>query len=247
MIRISAVSYLNTLPFIYGIEHSGFLKPSEFSLTCDIPSICAKKLENREADLVLVPVAAIANMKNINIISNYCIGATRNVLSVLLVAKKPLSELKNIYLDYQSCSSVTLVKVLAKNYWKKEFNWMEAAPGYEKKINGITGGVIIGDRALELSNLFKFRYDLASEWNDFSGLPFVFACWVSPVKLDDDFIKQFNKSLKWGIANINSINPNYPALSAEFIRNYFKFHIDYSFDSKKIKGMNLFFRYMKTL
>lgn len=247
MIKISAVSYLNTVPFIYGLENSGFLKPSEYSLSRDIPSNCAKKLENNEADIVLVPVAAIAEMKNINIISNYCIGANRNVLSVLLVSQKPLSELQNIYLDYQSRSSVNLVKVLSKNYWKKDFNWLKSISGYENKIEETTGGVIIGDRALELSKNYKYKYDLATEWNNFTNLPFVFACWVSKSKINTDFINKFNKSLEWGISQINNIEPNYPNLSVEFVRNYYKLNIDYNFDRKKYDGMNLFFKYLKEL
>lgn len=247
MIKISAVSYLNTVPFIYGLENSGFLKPSEYSLSRDIPSDCAKKLENNEADIVLVPVAAIAEKKNINIISNYCIGANRNVLSVLLVSQKPLSELQNIYLDYQSRTSVNLVKVLSKNYWKKDFNWLTSISGYENNIKETTGGVIIGDRALELSKNYKYKYDLATEWNNFTNLPFVFACWVSKSNINSDFINKFNKSLEWGISQINIIEPNYPNLSVEFIRNYYKFNIDYNFDEKKHEGMSLFFKYLKEL
>jgi chorismate dehydratase len=247
MVKISAVSYLNTLPFIYGIENSGFLNSSEYTLSREMPSDCAKKLENNEADLILVPIAAIANLSNINIVSDYCIGACRNVLSVLLFAQKPISELENIYLDYQSRTSVTLIKILAKHFLKKEFNWLKAEPGYEKNIEGNTGGVIIGDRALELLNSYQYKLDLATAWNDLTGLPFVFACWVSSSKLDKNFIAKFNNSLKWGIENINNINPNYSSLSNEFIRNYFKNNIEYHFDYKKINGMNLFFKYMKTL
>lgn len=247
MVKISAVSYLNTLPFIHGIENSGFLKPEEYILKREMPSKCALALENNEADLVLVPVAAIAGMNDINIISDYCIGANRNVLSVLLNSQKPIAEIKNIYLDYQSRTSVTLVKVLARYLWKKEFNWLNAEPGYEKKINEQTGGVIIGDRALELLNSYTYKIDLATAWNDLTGLPFVFACWVSKTKLSNDFIEKFNLSLKWGINNINNISPNYPNLSNEFIRDYFKNNIDYNFDEKKINGMNLFFKYMKSL
>ena len=142
MIRISAVSYLNTLPFIYGIENSGFINTSEYKLTRDIPSLCAKNLENNEADLVLTPIAAIANLENIKIETDFCIGAKRHVNSVLLVGQKPINQLTDIYLDNQSRTSVTLVKVLAQNFWKTKFRWLEAVPEYEKKIKENIGGVI---------------------------------------------------------------------------------------------------------
>ena len=245
MIRISAVSYLNTLPFIYGIEKSGFLKPDDYELLRDIPSECALKLEKRTAELVLVPVAAIANMKDVNIVTDYCIGATRNVISVLLVSDVPLEQIENVYLDYQSRTSVNLLKVLAENYWKRDFHWLNASQGYEKKIEKKTGGFIIGDRALELSGKFKYNYDLATEWNNFTGLPFVFACWASRSTINADFMSGFNKALEWGIHHINQINPGYPNLSDTFIIEYFKNNIEYLFDSRKQEGMSLFFKYLE--
>ncbi len=247
MIRISAVSYLNTLPFIHGIENSGFLKSDEYELLRDIPSECALKLENQTADIVLVPVAAIANMKNVNIVTDFCIGATRNVISVLLVSDVPVEQIEHIYLDYQSRTSVNLVQVLAKYHWKKDFQWLHTTPGYENKIEKKTGGVIIGDRALELSGKFKFRYDLATEWNNFTGLPFVFACWASRSKIDKDFLSRFNKALEWGIQHLNEIRPDYPNLSNSFILEYFKNNIDYIFNSRKHDGMVLFFKYLNKL
>jgi len=246
MIRISAVSYLNTLPFIYGIENAGLINQAEYQLARDIPSLCAKKLENNEADLVLAPIAAIANLKNIKIETDFCIGAKRHVNSVLLVGQKPLDQLTDIYLDNQSRTSVTLVKVLAENFWKKKINWLEAVPEYEKKIKENFGGVIIGDRALILSESYKFKYDLACEWNEFTGLPFVFACWVSRTNISPDFLVRFNKSLAWGIEHINEIKPDYPFLSNEFIREYYIHNIDYPLDSQKRESMKLFFNYMKS-
>ena len=59
-IKISAVSYLNTLPFIYGLEHSGLLSTVELSR--DIPSECARKLLAGEVDVGLVPVAVLPEL-----------------------------------------------------------------------------------------------------------------------------------------------------------------------------------------
>ena len=247
MVRISAVSYLNTLPFIHGIENSGFLNPREYQLIREIPSLCAKNIETKSADLVLVPIAALNEINKTNIVTDFCIGANRHVNSVLLVGQNPLNQLKEIYLDYQSRTSVTLVKILAENHWKLDFKWLKTVPGYENNIHDYIGGVIIGDRALELSKQYKYKYDLATAWNDFTGLPFVFACWVNVNHVSDDFLNRFNKALAWGIDHINDIKPDFPSLSVEFIRDYFKHDIDYPLNSQKMEGMKLFFNYMKTI
>ena len=115
-LRISAVSYLNSLPFVYGIKNSGFLKNIELSL--DVPSVCADKLISGKADIGLVPVAAIPLIKNARIVSDFCIGADGKVQSVLLISRKPLQEIQKVYLDLESRTSVGLAKVLAKEYWK---------------------------------------------------------------------------------------------------------------------------------
>ena len=82
-IRITAVSYYNTLPFIYGIKHSGLLSGYELSL--DVPSECARKIINHEADISLIPVGALPGIPDYQLVSNLCIGADKDVKSVLLL------------------------------------------------------------------------------------------------------------------------------------------------------------------
>ena len=65
-IKISAVSYTNTLPFIYGLENSKIINHIELSK--DIPSVCAKKLISNKVDIGLVPVAIIPKLNNYEII-----------------------------------------------------------------------------------------------------------------------------------------------------------------------------------
>ncbi|NQX96939.1 MAG: hypothetical protein HRT73_03545 [Flavobacteriales bacterium] len=96
-IKVSAVSYLNTLPFIYGINNSEVMEGIDLSL--DIPSDCAKKLLSGEVDLGLVPIAILPQLKEYHIISDYCIGAEGKVDSVALYSDVPLNEIEYIYLD----------------------------------------------------------------------------------------------------------------------------------------------------
>ena len=115
-IKILAVSYLNAKPFIYGLEHSNLL--TNYKLELDIPSVCADKLLNNKVDIGLVPVAIIPFFKDYTILTDYCIGAKGAVGSVMLYSDVPLNEIENIYLDYQSRTSVALVQIIAANYWK---------------------------------------------------------------------------------------------------------------------------------
>ena len=110
-IRISAVKYANTYPFIWGLRESGFDK--KVILETDHPAQCADKLISGAADIGLIPVAALPQVKNYNIAGDYCIGANGDVRTVLLFCNSPFENVNKIYLDYRSRSSVNLTKVLA--------------------------------------------------------------------------------------------------------------------------------------
>ena len=107
-IKISAVSYLNSKPFIYGLHHSNLF--NEIELSQDIPSVCAQKFIDEKVDIGLIPITVIPKLKEYYIISDYCIGAVGKVSSVMLYSDVPLNAIKNILLDYQSLTSVTLIQ-----------------------------------------------------------------------------------------------------------------------------------------
>lgn len=244
-IKIAAVSYLNTKPFLYGLENSSI--KDQIDLQTFIPSVCAQKLINGDVDLGLIPVAAISQLNNYSIISDYCIGAVGAVNSVLILSDVPIENITSLYLDYQSRTSVVLAHVLLKHYWKKEVQLIASTIGYEKDINGTTAGVVIGDRALALKEKFKYVYDLADYWYRFTKLPFVFACWVANKNLDGAFIEEFNSACKYGIENIDALtaqlkleNHFYPET-----KNYLTHYISYTFDTEKKKGLALFQEYLK--
>ncbi len=193
-IRISAVRYANTYPFIYGLAESGFDKKAV--IETDHPADCAAKLISGRADLGLIPVAVLPLLKEAHIVSDYCIGANGNVRTVQLMTNSDFKDLDTVYLDYRSRTSVDLVKVLAKNKWKGKFNWEETTEGFDfVKIRKNEAVVLIGDQCFEFENNYRFKYDLAGEWKIFSGLPFVFACWTANKALPAVFIEEFNSAL----------------------------------------------------
>ena len=244
LIKISAVSYLNSKPFIYGIEKSGLM--SNYKLELDIPSVCAEKFLQKKVDIGLVPVAIIPQLKEYYFISDYCIGAEKSVGSVMLYSTVPLQQITKIYLDYQSRTSVILARILAKNYWKINPEWLNGILGYENKIKETVAAVVIGDRTFELKKKFPYSYDLAEEWNNYTKLPFVFALWIANKKLPQEFLISFNNALKFGIANIDAVvkeNSDFKINSKE----YFTQRISFSFDNKKRKALERFLEEMKKL
>ncbi len=240
-IKISIVSYLNTTPLVYGLENYGPIQ-GQIDLQKDIPSECARKLIAGEVDLGLIPVAAIPSLKEANIVSDYCIGAVGKVKSVLLLSDVPLNKIEKIYLDYHSRTSINLCKVLCRELWNLEPEFIASEAGFENKISGTTAGVIIGDRTFNLQKDYLYQFDLAEQWQVHTGLPFVFATWVSTKKLSADFIEQFNKALEFGLDQLDlSIeHSTQTTIDKEGLKDYLIEYIDFDFDSKKREAMNLF-------
>lgn len=208
-------------------------------LTETFPSEIALQLMSNEIDVGLVPVAVLPEMKAYYIISDYCIGATGKVASVCLFSDCPMDEIKKIYLDYQSRTSVALAKILLKSYWKISPELVEATPGYINDISGTTAGIVIGDRALEQRKKSTYIYDLAEGWIEMTGLPFVFAAWVANKKLPEYFIKLFNEANKKGIENLPAViaQNSFPQYD---LHTYYTQNISYNLDEEKKKGLELF-------
>ncbi len=199
-IRVGAVSYLNTKPLIYGFK-KGMAK-DQIDLKIDFPSQIASMLLKDEIDVGLVPVAVIPEMKEHHIISNYCIGSDGTVASVCLFSDMPLHSIKTILLDYQSRTSVELLKIISREYWKIEPVFEPTTGEYQSKISGTTAALVIGDRALQQRKISSYIYDLGLEWKNFTGLPFLYAAWVSNKQLDQNFINNFNEANAFGLKNL---------------------------------------------
>lgn len=237
-LRISAVSYLNTKPFIYGIFRTTFSEHIELSL--DIPSVCAQKLLRGEADLALAPVAIIPELPEAYLVSDYCIGAVGTVKTVCIFSEKPLNEIKRLYLDFHSKTSAALTPILCREFWGVQPEFLQTSEGFEDRIGGDTAALVIGDKAIGLEKHYPFVYDLGEAWMKWTGLPFVFAAWLSVRPLEEDLIARFNAALRSGIANIPELTKILPHMPGFDIETYFRQNISYDLDEAKWQGLNRF-------
>ncbi len=241
-IRVGAVSYLNTKPLIFGFQN-GLMK-DEIELFFDYPSKIAAQLLNDEIDIGLVPVAIIPEMKEHYIVSDYCIGTEGAVESVCLFSEVPIEQIEIVLLDYQSRTSVALAKILMREFWKITPQIVQATDGFIDQIKGATAAVVIGDRALSQRKVSPYIYDLGLAWKEFTGLPFVFAAWVSNKPLSAAFIKEFNKANDFGLQRIDKVISNID-YDPTILKLYYTQLISYQLDEAKKNGLAHFFNYLK--
>jgi len=242
-IRVGAVSYLNTKPLLYGIERSAVM--DEMELFIDYPASIADMLLRNEIDMGLVPVAVIPKLPASYINTEYCIGCDGPVASVCLFSDTPIEHIETVLLDYQSRTSVALAKVLLREFWQISPRLVDAGKDFRDHIHGATAGVVIGDRALQQRKISPYVYDLGEAWKKFTGLPFVFAAWISNKKLDPAFIEKFNRANMEGLQHIADVvreNP-YPVFD---LHAYFTQYLDYELDGRKRKGLETFLKHLAT-
>ena len=244
-IRVGAVSYLNTKPLLFGIKRHPVAK--EIVLIEDYPSKIAQMLVDDQIDIGLVPVATTLRLKEWFIHSNYCIGSDGAVASVCIFSDVRMEDIKCVYLDYQSKTSVNLAKILLKEYWKKDVEFIDATgEDFREQIKGGTAGVVIGDRALEQRKSSKYIYDLGEAWKEHTGLPFVFAAWISNKKLPQNFTAAFNEANAQGLQSIEDvIREN--RFSYFDLKTYYTSCISYELDEEKKKGLHLFLSKLEKL
>jgi chorismate dehydratase len=235
--KIGNVSYLNSFPFRYGLKSS-----TKDEIEMLVPSKIASQLELGTIDIGLVPVASYLQHKSWGIISDYCISAQGAVKTVLLISKKPISEVKTICYDTDSRSSNMLTKVLSANYWK--------ITPTEASFEDADARVVIGDKAFTNYPDYPFIYDLAIEWMDFQQLPFVFAVWVSNKELSTEENARISQMFGFGVHHIQDAIEFYKEqlpVSREEAYDYLTINISFTLDANKRLAIERFGKFAADL
>jgi len=240
--KVSAVSYANTLPFVYGLTR--YPQRPEMVLSFDNPAESAFKLLSGAVDIGLVPIAVIPHMPYHEIIPGYCLGANGPVRTVLLVSTVPLGEIKSIRIDYQSRTSNMLTRLLAKEFWKISPEWLSTTKEDEaRQLQPGEAKVIIGDRVFLAEGKYPYSYDAAEEWKKWTGLPFVFATWTANRPISPSFTKAFTQALQYGISHIPEaaeLNTNKQIAGKVNLVTYLTGNLSYILDNTKLVAVKLF-------
>ena len=168
-LRFAAPAYANSVPLAQFIPA---VAPGA-RVVLDLPARLLAPLAKGEYDAALIPVAGLFANPDLTFIDGTGICACRRVRSVLLRCRVPLEEVRTVSLDPASRTSNALAQILLRDHWKRR---VEIVAGNAAQT--ADAAVVIGDRALCEAPGTGGDYDLATHWNRFTGLPFVFAVWA---------------------------------------------------------------------
>lgn len=229
---------MNTIPFIYGIERAGNLQAE---LLLSPPSGCAAAFIEGKADIALIPVGALPQIKDADIVTSYCIGAVQSVRTVVLVSNCPLRDVKTVYLDSHSRSSAALTRILAVKKWNIAPEWKELSDySLLDKPEPSDAFLLIGDKVFDNEGRFRFSRDLADEWRELTRLPFVFAVWVARKGVDVATLDALEDALLWGVEHTWEAICQYGYDNRPYAYDYLTQNIDFLFDNQKHKALGKF-------
>jgi predicted solute-binding protein len=241
---VSAVSYLNTWPLVWGFLHGA--QKGIFDFRFDLPAHCAAALERGDADIGLVPCAELDRL-GLDFLPEVGIACDGPVRSILLISKCPYKEIRTLAADSSSRTSVALARILLAERFDCPLH-LEITPHLPRLENMLAecdAALIIGDPALHLdpAALPWRTLDLGEEWRAWTGLPMVFAVWAGRAEvLTPEAAAAFSASYRWGKSHMDVIVQRAAGhgFPEELARDYLTRHIEYELSGRHLRGLELF-------
>ena len=249
----------------------------KYDLSFTVPSQCAEDLRTGGADVAIIPAIEYQRIPDLVVLPDLAIASKHRVRSLLLIAKKPIQQVRRIALDRSSRSTQALTRILCAEHWKITPEFIEADPDLDVMLRTSDAALLIGDPALRLSVAIEaeakrgaageqicpassvgvsgtqnlYVYDVVEEWRRMTNLPAVLAIWAGhPEKVTADVCADFLASREDGLRHIPDICANSARemrLPETQLRLYLAKNIDYSLDDENRKGLSAYFGNSKSL
>jgi chorismate dehydratase len=210
------------------------------------PSRIADLMAAGELDVGLLPSAELQRIPGLAVIPGLCIAARHEARSVLLVSTVPLGKVRRLALDVSSRTSAVLVQVLLTERWGVRPEVVPADPDLEAMLTHSDAALLIGDPALAVDRERFDVVDLAAEWRDLTGLPFVFAVWAAAPGVAVDGVQTaLEASYRHGMEHLDEIVARATAelgLAAHEVREYLTRHLSYRLGEQERASLGELFR-----
>ncbi|OGL40171.1 MAG: hypothetical protein A3C43_09140 [Candidatus Schekmanbacteria bacterium RIFCSPHIGHO2_02_FULL_38_11] len=222
-----------------------------FDIVFDTPAKISEKLIDGKLDIAFIPSIDFLKDSSLKLVPDISISSDGEVKSVILLLKKEIKNVKTIVLDKKSKTSVVLLKILFKKFYKKNVKFLDDTKANLKIADA---RLIIGDEALmhtypfpkKIDGKESFHYvvDLGKEWKRFTELPFVFAVIAARESVDLDFaMEKLLKSKSIGTKDMADIamkasdSTDFPF---KYCYDYLSKRIKYDLGKEELKGLSKF-------
>src|SRR5438094_4132019 len=227
--RVGSVSYLNAVPLTRGLEQQvSFATPSQL----------AEMLRRDQLDAALVSVTEVLFNDRYDVLDGIAIASLGEVKSVLLAHRRPIEEIKEVFCDTASLTSVNLLRVLlAERGLRPEFKPLASydfltLPDY---------ALLIGDPALDFLRAQRQHeiWDLGAAWYELTGLPFVYAVWALRRGVENSHLRRsLREARDFGLDTLDAIIRGRVEYNYDFRNDYLSWHIHYHLGTDEKRGLN---------
>lgn len=255
--RLGRIPWINCYPIYGGIDRGLVQVPSDLELVTGTASELNDLLAAGELDVSVVSAVEYArNAAAYQLLPDLAISCDGPVHSVALFAKRPVERLggATVLLTASSRTSVLLLELLCRHRWSiaPRFATVRAEATDLASLSGLPhdGVMVIGDAALMLDarGLYPHRVDLGLAWQQWTGLPFVFAVWAArreaPLPKVQQVHRQLLASRHWGLDHLDRLAADAARNTGvdESVCRAYLGDLDYALSYRHLAGLTDFFR-----
>jgi chorismate dehydratase len=236
--RVGSVPYLNAVPLTRGLEEE---------ITLAAPSKLAEMLQKDELDAALVSVTEVLFKNRYDILDSIAIASLGEVKSVLLAHRKPLGEVKEVFCDTASLTSVHLLRILLAELGL----FPEFKPLSNSDFSTLPDFVLlIGDLAIDFTRSSPEPtheiLDLGAAWYEMTRLPFVYAVWALRRGVENyNLRKQLLEARDFGLDTLDHIIQSRTEYDVDFRKDYLGWHIHYHLGTDEKRGLAKFIELLR--
>jgi chorismate dehydratase len=251
---VGHIQFLNCLPIYWGLVRSGALLDVE--LTKDTPDRLNELLVGGQLDIGPISVVEyVRNASELVLLPDLAVGSDGPVLSVNLVAQRPVWDLRRVALGSTSRTSVLLARMWLAEVHGVAPEYFVCPPDLTAMLLEADAAVLIGDAALRATYDAPARgldvYDLGAVWREWTGLPMVFAVWAARREyaeahpgLVKDVHEGFLRSRDEALAHVDEVAAaaaRWEVFDPATLARYFR-TLDFSLGSRQLDGLGEFAR-----
>jgi chorismate dehydratase len=179
VLRLGRINFVNVIPVHRHLQP----QPGLFREVPDVPSRLNQMLRHGQLDVGEVSSVEYARGGGqYLILPDLGLSTTGPVRSVLLLSRRPMEQWSGGHIEapFESETSVALLRVFLQKLWDLDCRLLPEGQGTREQ--GPPVAVLrIGDRAIRAaaSGQYSQVWDLGQVWQEWTGLPLVYALWVA--------------------------------------------------------------------
>ncbi len=246
-IRVGAVSFINTLPLIDGLDNLAdveirYAVPSRLLDTLlddevDVALCSSIDYQRSETPLVIVPCGLLG-----------CDGPT---LTVRLYSAGPVDRIAEVHCDTDSHTSVALMQILLREMHGCTPRLTDFDTHTHASDDWPPALLLIGDKVVTDAppdTQYPHQLDLGAAWVELTGLPFVFALWLARRGAEASVIdaaatildrqRRYNTERLDLIVERRARSRGWPA---DMAASYLKGNLAFELTERRRRGLELFY------